>query len=119
MLFHSPYGAQMPPLSALLADVRHPPKAIARHLGISISTLNRYIAADAAPRPIMLALWIETRWGRATVETHVQNEAAHYHASFRMAQRQIVTLRAQIEVLERERAIGDGLPANSPFFAPG
>jgi len=119
MPFHSPSGAQMPPLSILLADTHETPATIARHLGVSRRTLQRYIAADQAPRPVMLALWVESRWGRAAAPLQLRNEAAHYATSFRMAQRQIDALTAQIEAMERERAAGEGIPANSPFFEPG
>lgn len=109
----------MPPLSFLLADAGNDLPSIAKHLGLTLRTLQRYAAQDCAPRTVMLALWVESRWGRAAVTTQVQNEAAHYFAMSKMAQRQIDVLTAQIHALERERAIGEGLPANSPFFRPG
>ena len=47
----------------MLADLPATRHQVAQLLGISTVTLNKYIKADQAPRPIMLALFWETRWG--------------------------------------------------------
>ena len=50
MPFLSPSAARVPPLSFLLADQIEPPQLIARHLGVSLRTLQRYVATGNAPR---------------------------------------------------------------------
>ncbi|MDO8440080.1 MAG: hypothetical protein Q7S97_02570 [Polaromonas sp.] len=53
-----------PPLSCLLDDLLTSDSgAIARHLDVTPRTLERWKAADQAPRTAMLALFYETRWG--------------------------------------------------------
>jgi hypothetical protein len=42
MPFLSPSAARLPPLAELLADQTEPRRRIARHLGISLRTLQRY-----------------------------------------------------------------------------
>jgi uncharacterized membrane protein YkvA (DUF1232 family) len=61
MPFLSPSAARVPPLSFLLADQVEPPRHIARHLGLSLRTLQRYAASGNAPRAAYLALWFESR----------------------------------------------------------
>ena len=50
MPFLAPSFARLPPLSFLLADQVETRKNIARHLGISLRTLQRYQASGSAPR---------------------------------------------------------------------
>ena len=63
MPLRAPSAARMPPLDFLLADQMAPPKRIARHLGVSLRSLQRWRASGNAPRAVYLALWFETRWG--------------------------------------------------------
>ena len=69
MPFLSPSGARLPPLAYLLADQAAPRRHVARHLGISLRTLQRYIATDHAPRAVQLALWFESHWGMAAMQS--------------------------------------------------
>ena len=46
----------MPPLDFLLADPMAPAKRIARHLGVSLRSLQRWRASGNAPRAVYLAL---------------------------------------------------------------
>lgn len=52
MPFLSPSAARVPPLSFLLADQTEPPRRGARHLGVSLRTLQRY-AASGVPDPVV------------------------------------------------------------------
>jgi hypothetical protein len=65
MPFLSPSAARVPPLSFLLADQVEPPRQIARHLGLSLRTLQRYAASGNAPRAVCLALCLRAAgdWG--------------------------------------------------------
>ena len=55
MPFLAPSFARLPPLDYLLADQMESRKHIARHLGVSLSTLQRYQASGNAPRAVYLA----------------------------------------------------------------
>jgi len=63
MPFLSPSSARLLPLAYLLADQVEPRKKIARHLGLSLRTLQRHIANGQAPHAVQLALGFESRWG--------------------------------------------------------
>ena len=59
MPFRAPSTARMPPLDFLLADPMAPPERIARHLGVSLRSLQRWRASGNRPRAVHLALWFE------------------------------------------------------------
>ncbi len=107
MPFLAPSSARLPPLSYLLADQLAPRKNIARHLGLSLRTLQRYVAAGHAPRAVQLALWFESRWGRSALNEHAFNEAQHARAWVASLERECERLRGVIKVLEEAQ----GTPA--------
>lgn len=69
MPFLAPSFAHLPPLDYLLADQVEPCRKVARHLGTSLRTLQRYEACGNAPCAGYLALWFESRWGMAALHT--------------------------------------------------
>lgn len=52
MPFQAPSSAWLPPLSFLLNDQTESQKKVARHLGVSLRTLQRYKARGNAPRAV-------------------------------------------------------------------
>lgn len=102
----------------MLADLPATRHQVARHLGISTVTLNRYLKANQAPRPIMLALFWETRWGRSAADTEAANWGALYFRQAKGLERENAALRRQMDLLERELASAPGA-ANSPFYRAG
>lgn len=104
MPFLAPSAARLPPLSFLLADQAAPRKKIARHLGLSLRTLQRYIAAGHAPRAVQLALWFESRWGLSALHEHAFNEAQHARAWVASLERECERLRQVIKALENAQA---------------
>jgi hypothetical protein len=70
MPFLAPSFARLPPLAFLLADQTESRKNIARHLGVSLRTLQRYAATGNAPPAVYLALWFESSWGLGTLHAH-------------------------------------------------
>ncbi|WP_213957575.1 helix-turn-helix domain-containing protein [Variovorax sp. dw_954] len=107
MPFSAPSPARMPPLDYLLADQLEPPKRIARHLGVSLRTLQRWKANSNAPRTAYLALWFESRWGLSALHAQAFNEALHARAWVASLERECERLRDIIRVLES----GQGYPA--------
>ena len=100
MPFLAPSFALLPPLSHLLADQTEPRKKIARHLGVSLRTLQRYQASCNAPRAVYLALWFESRWGMAALHEQAYNEARHARAWVASLERECERLRQVIRALE-------------------
>ena len=103
----------MPHFSYLLADQMAGDKAVARYLGVSPGTLARYKAAGEAPRPVMLALWFESRWGRSALHAELVNEAQHARAWVASLEREIERLRGVIARLEQSADWG---AANAPMY---
>lgn len=102
----------------MLDDVPATPEQIARHLGITTKTLQRYRVADIAPPAVRLALFWETRWGRsaADAEAHQFGQVHYRHAKTLEAAN--ARLLARIAQLEAERDAGQGQAANTPFYDP-
>lgn len=97
----------------MLDELGAPDKALSRHLQVNERTLRRWRAAEAAPRPVMLALFYETRWGRSAVNCRAENDARTFAGLARAYERHANTLQARVARLE---AIGDFSAANAPVF---
>ena len=118
-MFRSPSLAGLPSFSVMLSDLSANHDQIARHLGLSLKTLNRYIKAEQAPRAVMLAVFWETRWGRSVADTEAANYGAIYFRQAKGLERLNAKLLKQIEVLEQELTNGSYGAANTPFFRAG
>lgn len=114
-MFRAPGSAGLPSFSTMLQDLQATPEQLARHLDLSRRQLQRYQAADAAPRVVMLAMFWETRWGRSAADCEAANWAALHYRRAEIAERQIVALRRQVEQLEAALAMLDRA-ANSPIW---
>lgn len=120
-MFKAPTGAGMPSLATMLDDIPAPPEKIARHLGISLKTLQRYRKAESAPRAVMLALFWETRWGRQWAHADADYWATIHAGMARALERKNNELRKQIGQLEQELAYAGaaGVAANLPIWNVG
>lgn len=97
----------------MLRDVPAGPGQLARHLGLSTRTLERYTAAGQAPQAVMLALFWETRWGISQADTDAANQAARFYMLAQSLQRENERLRAD---LQRLQALGVYGSANAPLW---
>ena len=113
MPFLAPSFARLPPLDYLLADQMESRKHIARHLGVSLRTLQRYQASGNAPRAVYLTLWFESRWGMAALHTQAYNEAQHARAWVASLERECERLRGVIRAYEHAQAQP---AANAPAY---
>ncbi|WP_374675568.1 hypothetical protein [Ideonella sp.] len=96
----------------MLEDLGNPTaQQLARALGVTTRTVQRWHALGEAPRPAMLALFWLTRWGRSQVHCDAVNDAAVQAGLAKALQRQVDELRRQVEHLRR---IGDFGAANDP-----
>lgn len=115
-MFRSPSRAGLPPLRLMIGDLTASNRQIAKHLDITPRTLERYMAADQAPRPVMLSLFWETRWGRSVADSEAANygaiQAGHAHA----LARENAALRKRINQLEMLLDAPHPNAANRPFF---
>lgn len=92
---------------------------VARHLGLSPATFERYRKAEQAPRAVMLALFWESRWGRAYSDVDASNAASAQFQRAAGLERENAALRRQIASLEAMIAQGTGHAANAPFYVIG
>ena len=113
MPFLAPTFARLPPLDFLLADQMESRQKIARHLGVSLRTLQRYQARGNAPRAVYLTPWFESRWGRAALDAQTFNEVQHARAWVASLERECERLRGVIQALEQAQ---EAPAANSAVF---
>lgn len=106
----------LPPIGVMLADLMgsKKPEAVGKHLGVSASTVRRWLASDEAPRAASLALFWETRWGQSIVDCDAVNQARMQEGLNRALKNENASLRARIARLE---ALGQGFgAANDPLL---
>lgn len=108
--------SQVPIWHLLMDDLCKPPAArVAKVLGLSLRTVQRYNATGEAPRVVCLAVFWLTRWGRSAVHTQAHNDAQLLASYVDGLRREMATLRSQVEHL---RQIGDFGSANDPGERP-
>jgi hypothetical protein len=117
-MFRAPSQAGLPSLSYMINDIPASPARIARHLGISTRTMQRYLCADQAPRVVQLALFWESRWGVSATDCHAANQAAMYYMRAVQLERLNGQLAHHVLVLEQELAETGLGAANSPIWMP-
>lgn len=106
---------QLPALSILLDEQPSDLKRAAKHVGLSVKTLQRYRDADAAPRAVMLALFYESKYGYSVLHTTAFNAQRIYSALADSYKSQNDALQLRIEALQR---LGNFGSANDPFPHP-
>lgn len=112
------FPAGMPALEVLLADFSNPSAAaLAATFGVSRSTAHRWLAANRAPRSVMLALYLAApRYGQREYAAR----AMHAEEGHRLAMQLADGLKRQTTALERELArmlaVADFGSANSPVY---
>ena len=120
-------ATHLPAFSILLDDqfTRDHAK-VAKQVGVTIRTLQRYIALDDAPRAVLLALFYESRWGVSLIHSSAHNDAIMSAQLAASLGRENASLRARIAYVEglaakkaatdqddHENGFGS---ANEPFF---
>ena len=111
--------AGLPGLNFMLADLPANHRQVARHLGITLQTLNKYIKSEGAPRAIMLAIFWETRWGRSAADTEAANFGAIYYRQAKGLERENIAMRKKMLAMQQELDNRIHESANSPFFNVG
>lgn len=118
-MFRSPTAAGLPPFSILYADLPASLAQVSRHLGLTQTTVKKYLRDDQAPRAVMLALFWESRWGRSAANCEAANFGQVHQAHAQSLQVKNQVLLDQIAQLERELGHQDGGAANGPIFRIG
>lgn len=110
--YRAPRPTQTPHVSILLDAMPASRADVAKYLGVSLRTLQRWEAAGAAPRVAMLALFWESKWGIDWFDCNQINTERMLRGSIEALRRQESALRARIARLE---ALGDFGSANAPL----
>lgn len=112
----------MPALSVLLDDLGRPhPTSLARLLDVDTRTVRRWLKADSAPRPVLLALFWLTRWGQSEIDAELTDRAALLARLADASRRELLQARHRLAELEARLSTRPGLayssrpPVNLPF----
>lgn len=111
------FPRQLPPFAALADDVQCSRTALAVVLGVSRSTLHRWIADDSAPRTARLAVFWLTRWGASTLDADAHNSAVMQAALARALRDELIAAQRQIARLRRALDAAPSGSANSPVYS--
>lgn len=104
----------LPALPLLLDDLGAPaPSRLAAALGVSRRTVERWMAAQHAPRLVGLALWPLTRWARSEAECKAHNDAQLQAAQVRALQLENEALRRALARVATQASPG---AANGPLW---
>ncbi|MCD6664162.1 MAG: hypothetical protein LT082_12310 [Comamonas sp.] len=105
----------MPTFSVLLEQTHAPAALIAKHLGVTERTVQRWARTGRAPRAALAALFWETNAGRAAADCELWNWAQLQIFKAECLQRQNEKLRRQIDTLMAQAQRNDAA-ANAPLY---
>ncbi len=91
-------------------------KDLAHHLGVTERAVRNWKNAGVAPRPVMLAIYWHTHWGRHHVVQEAHREIAEYHRRAQAAELELDRLRAVVHKLEAQTVWQS---SNGPLYKMG
>ena len=104
----------LPTFRQIVADLGAPSASVvARALGVHTRTVERWQAADRAPRAALLALYWSTSWGQSELNCELHNRATAYTGHLESLRRENEALRRE---MARVLAAGDFGSANAPSW---
>lgn len=106
--------AFVPVLAVLLDRIPASRADVARHLGVTPRTLDAWTASGNAPRAVLVALFMESDYGRQSIDCDLFNRTQMLAGLADCLRRETETLRARIARLER---LGDFGSANAPTMS--
>lgn len=112
-MHHTP--RHLPQLLTMLDNIPASEKEIAKHLGLSLTTLKKYRRNEQAPRPVMLALFWLTSWGIGAIDAELVNRERFARQALEFSRLEVLALRDQVRLLEAERG-RYAVAANTPAF---
>lgn len=116
----APVPAKLPHLHTIIQNLGQPVDALAKFLDISPQTMLRYIREGQAPRPVMLALYWETDWGRSAVACDAVNWGRMQYMQAMTLERKVRELQSEIQKLRALLEKQTAGAANAPlYFEPG
>lgn len=115
-MFKAPVPAKLPHLLTILEDLGLPDKQVALFLDVTPKTVDRWRKSGQAPRPVMLALFWESRWGQSATYCEAVNYGRMQYMQCVSLKLQIKRMQVQLDKLEGLLAESSYSPANAPFF---
>lgn len=104
----------LPSFDTLYADLRitgATPQVLAKYLGVSLSTVYRWMAGVEPPRPALLAMYWISQWGLSELDAELFNRAQLLQG---LADARAREVRKLHEVIARLSSLGSFGAANDP-----
>jgi len=114
-MFKAPAPAKLPHLHTILDNIGLPDNQVAHFLGVSPNSVKRWRKLGQAPRPVMLALFWESSWGRSAASCDADNFGKLQFMRAKMLELKVSELQRKVAQLETALAQMD-TAANSPIF---
>lgn len=111
-MFHAPKTIYGPALLRMFVNELGGVKPVAKYLDVTPRTVRRWLSDSAVPRTAVLALFWESKYGRAHIFTDQVNEIQQLHQHLRLAQEQY---RRAKDIVTGLRQLHTG-SANEPLF---
>lgn len=115
-MFKAPVPAKLPHLHTILDELGLPDKQVAHFLDVTPKTVDRWRKSGQAPRPVMLALFWESRWGQSAANCEAVNYGRMQYMQCLALKLQIRRMQTQIDKLEHLLDESGFSSANAPFF---
>lgn len=113
---------RFPPLTLLLDAVPASRAAVAAHIGVTLRTLVLWETHDTAPQAALVAIFLESNYGRSVINADMSREVVTLRGLARSLRDREDVFRGHIARLEKELAAqvqtGTGA-ANGPVFHVG
>jgi len=103
---------RLPNLPDMVQDLNATPGQLAAYLGVSKSTIYRWLNVGTAPQSAMLAIYWQTSWGLSEIDADMHNRANVYQWLAQALERELWRQREDFGTLAR---IGHYGSANDPL----
>lgn len=103
---------RLPNLPDMMQDLNTTPAQLAAYLGVSKSTIYRWLNVGTAPQSAMLAIYWQTSWGLSEIDADMHNRANVYQWLAQALERELWRQREDFATLAR---IGHYGSANDPL----
>lgn len=106
----------LPSFNQILPHIGDPhPRRLAKYLGVSERTVYHWKKTDKAPKPVLLALFWESSYGKQTIDCELFNSMQAHKMLSESLKRNVANLEARVRYLEKNGPFGS---ANEPFLTP-
>ena len=88
---------RLPNLPDMVQDLNATPGQLAAYLGVSKSTIYRWLNVGTAPQSAMLAIYWQTSWGLSEIDADMHNRANVYQWLAQALERELGVISVSVQ----------------------